>query len=366
MPYPQPTPHATTHTGSPEPTLWVHQGDENTGAPHESSLHRTRHEPRRLRPPTRALFAEPGRHVAFTDWAELPELCAASSVADIVIGYPARPRLLQEFALSANRCGCGFHMTAGMTPAVDAAADLPAEAMPSSRVVLTAPSTWPHTIVADAEVFSRVRRATDVALAVTTALIFLPVALLSVVAVSLESRGAPIFVQTRIGWRGRPFKLFKLRTMHRTAPHFAPSPADDDGRVTRVGRILRASGLDEIPQLLNILRGDMTFVGPRPEMPYLVEQYTSVQRERLAVRPGLTGLWQLRGDRHAAIHSQIEFDLYYIAFRTRALDVRLLAETAVFALRGCARAVWPPTRRENRAAGTGGTEGVPGHSDSAA
>ena len=210
--------------------------------------------------------------------------------------------------------------------------------------VFTAPRFWKAIGPAGSKAFSPLRRAADVTIASIATIFLLPFAVAAAIAVCAESRGGSLFVQTRIGRFGRPFKLFKLRTMYRSAPEYARSPISGDPAVTRLGRFLRATGLDEVPQLINVLRGDMTLVGPRPEMPFIVEQYSSLQRSRLDVRPGLTGLWQLRGDRHSAIHDQIEYDLFYIAFRTPALDARLLAETAAFAVRGSVKALLPQPR----------------------
>jgi hypothetical protein len=142
-----------------------------------------------------------------------------------------------------------------------------------------------------------------------------------------------LFVQERLGMNGRPFRMFKFRTMWRDAPRYAPSPQGDvDPRITRVGRMLRLCGLDELPQLLNVLRGDMSLVGPRPEMPFIVERYTQLERQRLRARPGITGLWQLSVDRHAEIHENIEYDLYYIDHQSLMLDALILLETLFFTL----------------------------------
>src|SRR5208337_4912311 len=113
---------------------------------------------------------------------------------------------------------------------------------------------------------------------------------------------------------GLLFAMYKFRTMFRDAPQYAYSPkCGDDSQVTPIGRFLRKTSLDELPQFLNVLLGDMSLVGPRPEMPFIVEQYTPLQRQRLSVKPGITGLWQLSADRAFLIHENIEYDLYYLA-----------------------------------------------------
>ena len=107
-----------------------------------------------------------------------------------------------------------------------------------------------------------------------------------------------------------------------------------DSRITKVGRLLRRTSLDELPQLLNVLRGEMTLVGPRPEMPFIVEKYTPRQRARLQVVPGITGLWQLSADRAFEIHENLDYDIYYLRFRNFFMDLAILVHTALFAMRG--------------------------------
>ncbi len=138
--------------------------------------------------------------------------------------------------------------------------------------------------------------------------------------VNKSSPGPVLFCQDRVGKDGRLFCIYKFRTMYRDAPQYSCSPgAGDDPRVTPVGRFLRRTSLDELPQLINVLLGHMSLVGPRPEMPFLVEQYNALQRRRLAVKPGITGLWQLSADRAFLIHENLEYDLYYLTNNPRFL-----------------------------------------------
>jgi lipopolysaccharide/colanic/teichoic acid biosynthesis glycosyltransferase len=123
--------------------------------------------------------------------------------------------------------------------------------------------------------------------------------------------------------------------MHQDAPAFALHPTDSaDPRITRVGAWLRKSSFDELPQLINVIRGNMSLVGPRPEMPFIVDGYEPRHRERLKVIPGLTGLWQLSADRRYLIHENIQYDLYYIRNRNFFFDLAILLHTLVFAMRG--------------------------------
>ncbi len=179
------------------------------------------------------------------------------------------------------------------------------------------------------------KRLSDVAGAVVLLVLGLPVFLLIAILIRLESEGPAIFCQERVGSRGRRFRMFKFRTMYADVAVYACSPrAPDDPRITPLGRFLRRTSLDELPQLINVLMGDMSLVGPRPEMPFIVAQYTDQHRQRLQVKPGITGLWQLSGDRAYLIHENIEYDLYYIQHRNFFLDLAILVHTTIFAMRG--------------------------------
>lgn len=150
----------------------------------------------------------------------------------------------------------------------------------------------------------------------------------SVLLVCLTSPGPVVFRQIRVGRDGKRFTIFKLRTMRQDAPVYSLHPdRPDDPRLIWAGSWLRRLSIDELPQLLNVLRGDMSLVGPRPEMPFVVAGYTERQAQRLAVKPGLTGLWQISGDRAFRIHDNIHYDLYYIQHRGLWLDLAILFMT---------------------------------------
>ncbi len=163
----------------------------------------------------------------------------------------------------------------------------------------------------------------------------LPVFLLLALLIKLDSRGPILFRQERVGKDGGVFSMFKFRTMHAAADPYEFSPrVSSDPRITRIGRFLRKTSLDEVPQILNVLQGEMSLVGPRPEMPFIVKRYNEMHRQRLQVKPGLTGLWQLSGDRAFHIHENVEYDLYYIRHRNFFMDLAIMLHTTVFAMRG--------------------------------
>jgi lipopolysaccharide/colanic/teichoic acid biosynthesis glycosyltransferase len=187
-----------------------------------------------------------------------------------------------------------------------------------------------------------------------------PVLLLAALAIRLDSPGPILFRQIRVGQGGRPFEMLKLRTMiagaspalHREhvrallrdgagRPWIGPAA---DARVTRLGRLLRATALDELPQLVNVLRGDMRLVGPRPALPYEVDLWADWHHRRLTVPPGITGLWQVAGRERSTFDEMVRLDLAYIAARSTWLDLSILLRTPWALLRsrcGAPRTVDP-------------------------
>jgi len=179
------------------------------------------------------------------------------------------------------------------------------------------------------------KRLCDVAGSFALLVLGAPLFLLVAVLIKIDSPGPVWFRQERVGQNGRMFQMFKFRTMRMEAAPYDYSPrAADDPRITRIGRFLRRTSLDELPQLINVMQGKMSLVGPRPEMPFIVQQYSERHRQRLQVKPGLTGLWQLSGDRAFLIHENVEYDLYYIQHRNFFMDLAILLHTCVFAMRG--------------------------------
>jgi lipopolysaccharide/colanic/teichoic acid biosynthesis glycosyltransferase len=181
-----------------------------------------------------------------------------------------------------------------------------------------------------------IRRGVDIILSALALLLSAPAVVLAAVAIRRESPGAVIYRQRRIGLDGRPFDVLKLRTMVHGAEHIGPGLAinENDSRITRVGAFLRRTSLDEVPNLVNVLRGEMSLIGPRPTLPLQVEQYTERQRGRLALRPGITGWAQVNGRASLPWSERIELDLYYIEHRSLALDLKILWRTAALVLGG--------------------------------
>jgi lipopolysaccharide/colanic/teichoic acid biosynthesis glycosyltransferase len=180
------------------------------------------------------------------------------------------------------------------------------------------------------------RRAVDILVSALALVACAPLLALAMLAIRLESRGSAIYRQRRVGRHGRPFDLFKLRTMVDGAEHIGAGLAIDagDSRITRVGALLRRTSLDELPNLFNVLRGDMSLIGPRPTLPVQVEQYTRRQRLRLEVKPGITGWAQVNGRASLPWGERIELDIYYIEHRSLALDLKILSRTPALVFAG--------------------------------
>ena len=172
-------------------------------------------------------------------------------------------------------------------------------------------------------------RPADVAIAGSALVLASPVLGLAALAVKLGDGGPVLYRQTRVGRDGADFELLKLRTMVVNAEHQGAGLAvnKDDARITRAGRLLRRLSLDELPQLWNVVRGEMSVVGPRPTLRYQVERYTPRQRRRLDVKPGITGWAQVHGRAALPWDERIELDVYYVEHRSPWLDLKILAKT---------------------------------------
>jgi len=180
-----------------------------------------------------------------------------------------------------------------------------------------------------------IKRLMDIAVSVVALAILLPLMIPLLWALRWLMGKPVLFCQQRVGLRGKSFSLYKIRTMRPDTPAYAESPrASRDPRVTRLGRYLRKHAIDEWPQFWNVLRGEMSLVGPRPEMPFLVAEYDRIARKRLLIKPGLTGLWQILAPPNEPIRDNIRYDLYYLRHWGLCLDLWILWRTVAVALRG--------------------------------
>ena len=185
------------------------------------------------------------------------------------------------------------------------------------------------------------KRAVDLAIVIPSLILSAPLFLIIALLVRFSSGSPVLFRQKRVGEGGQTFNMYKFRTMVNGSDKFDPERYDernhkvaDDPRVTRIGRFLRKTSLDELPQLYNVLRGDMSMVGPRPELPWIVATYQPWQLERLAVPQGITGWWQINGRSKNPMHLNVEFDVYYVRNHSLTLDLLILLRTPFVVLLG--------------------------------
>ncbi len=272
----------------------------------------------------------------------LPELLVQEVVDEVVLAVPLRTvAAIEDVVLRCHELGVRVRMA--LWPFPNARPHLEIEALDGVPLVTMAPArTAPLPLFA--------KRVMDVVLAAVGLVLAAPVLAVAAVAVKLSSPGPVLYRQWRCGLRGRRFVLLKLRTMFVGAEAQQPLvahlnvmdgpvfKAPDDPRVTRVGRVLRRLSIDEVPQLWNVLRGDMSLVGPRPALPEEVERYEPWQRRRLAMRPGLTCLWQVSGRSEVDFATWMNLDLAYIDNWSLWLDLKILLRTipAVLSGRGAA------------------------------
>ncbi len=190
--------------------------------------------------------------------------------------------------------------------------------------------------------YLRVKYVTDLILAGVFLLLALPLMAAIAIAIKVESAGPVLFRQERIGFQGRRFMMLKFRSMLALSPHYSYKVPLGDPRITKVGRVVRRSGLDELPQLWNVIRGDMSLIGPRPELPFIVEKYQPVQYIRHRLRPGITGWWQIHQrnipetmEEDSADPSHIgrlAYDIYYLDRVSLSLDLTITLRTAAIML----------------------------------
>jgi exopolysaccharide biosynthesis polyprenyl glycosylphosphotransferase len=259
---------------------------------------------------------------------DLRRIAAEQGVGEVFVALPSLTHShILSLVLDCEDLGITFRivtnlfevLTAGTQ--IDLVDDLPLVRLGRERVhVLYAPC----------------KRILDLAVTLVAGVVAAP--LVAWVALRLRLQGTrPFFVQERVGLDGRRFRMVKFRTLYEDAHPDAVAPRGrNDPRITPYGRWLRSTSIDELPQIWNVLRGEMSWVGPRPEMPFIVDGYDDWQRRRLSVKPGITGLWQILGRKDLPMHENLQYDFYYIRNRSLALDVSILARTvgAVLSRRG--------------------------------
>lgn len=183
-----------------------------------------------------------------------------------------------------------------------------------------------------------IKRLLDVVIAALTMIFLSPLMVFTATAVKLESDGPAIFKQDRLGLNGKAFKIYKFRSMCQGAEHTGTGvySGADDVRVTKVGKIIRATSIDELPQLFNILKGDMSFIGPRPPLtyhPWDISEYTEEQLHMFDVRPGITGWAQVNGRKDVEWHKRIELNCWYVDHMSFWLDIKILFTTVIKVLK---------------------------------
>jgi lipopolysaccharide/colanic/teichoic acid biosynthesis glycosyltransferase len=204
------------------------------------------------------------------------------------------------------------------------------------------------------EFYSFTKRFIDILVAGMILILSLPIMIITSCLIKFDSPGPVFFKQIRIGknrrnsstknghqheqrkenLKGKPFMMYKFRTMSTDMKPYDIKPTDRlDSRITRVGKFLRATCLDELPQIINVLKGDLSLVGPRPEMPFIVKNYNHLEALRLKVKPGITGLWQLYAPRTQRIHENLQYDLYYLNKRSLLFDIKIMFMTLGYMVR---------------------------------
>jgi len=242
----------------------------------------------------------------------------------------ARPYLskdeLRELSVVAKQAECAVVLLSVLPEAeVCAEATIDIDGV-TALSLADAPEYWSYCVA---------KRFADIMLSGVLLVTLSPLMLAVALSIRLSSKGPAFFTQDRVGRHGELFKILKFRSMYTSAPRYERSPATaSDPRITKIGRLLRRASLDELPQLINVLLGDMSLVGPRPEMPFVVEEHSQRSRQRVKVLPGITGLWQLSADRIFPIHQNIQYDLYYIRNRNIFMDLAILLHTLFFAVGG--------------------------------
>lgn len=269
----------------------------------------------------------PGGPVLLGSIGQLEVLVKQHAIEEVLVAYPEiDPGLLITAIQACRGRPVVFHLVARPIQILTQSAEI--SGIADLAVIELPPQSFPRWQ-------SAVKRLLDVAASLLVLVLGAPLLALLAYLVWRDTGAGPIFRQRRVGLRGREFTMYKFRTMSPRANPYAEAPTSlDDSRVTRLGRWLRRSSLDEVPQFVNVLRGEMSIVGPRPEMPFIVAQYEPWQRSRLEVKPGITGLWQVLGRKDLPLRENIEYDFYYIRNWSIWLDITIILKTLPVVLGG--------------------------------
>ncbi len=250
-----------------------------------------------------------------------------SNASSSGIGFAVVPKQASEKAISSNELS-GEH--AVIRPITQGSVSLALERFRQGLPII-------EPLGNQSRLYSAIKRAADIVGATILIALLSPLLLATFIVLTVTTKGRPLFIQERVGYCGLRFRMIKFRTMRHDADklqHLVVNEKDGpifknrrDPRVTRIGRILRLTSIDELPQLFNVLAGSMSLVGPRPPVVREVEQYEPWQRRRLAVKPGLTCLWQVSGRSEVAFEDWVRMDLWYLKNQNLATDAKLLAKT---------------------------------------
>lgn len=237
--------------------------------------------------------------------------------------YFANPSISYEKILSfVNLCptkDIEFKITSNIFPLINEITSLhDLEQIPSLNLKKSSPTFF----------YKLIKRFLDIVLSMTILIVSFPVWIIIMMLIKFDSPGKAVIRQKRVGHHEKLFDMYKFRTMKTQTQLYDQAPiTPNDPRITKIGRFLRRTSLDELPQIINVLKGEMSIVGPRPEMPFIVKQYQDWQKKRLEVKPGITGLWQVLGRKDIPLHENLEYDFYYVNNQSLLLDIIIILKT---------------------------------------
>ncbi|MCD6386094.1 sugar transferase [Candidatus Sumerlaeota bacterium] len=259
--------------------------------------------------------------------SELPQIIKSKNIEQVFLAIPSLPSSeLINIIMRCESTGVEFRVVSDMFGVLTSSVKIDeVDEVPIVRVPTRGLLPWQALL----------KRMMDIVVASFLLILFAIPSLIIIVLIKIDSKGPAIFKQQRVGKDGKLFLMYKFRTMYNNVNPYEEAPVTpEDPRITRFGKLLRKTSLDEIPQLLNVLKGDMSMVGPRPEMPFIAERYEEWQKRRLDVKPGITGLWQIAGRKKLPLYLNLEYDFYYIRNQSLLLDITILLKTIYVVLFG--------------------------------